>query len=98
MLAGGHCSMLTEHAVAGFYLLGTLSTRNDDPSRASRPFDRTRDGFVMSEGAGMLVLEELSHAQKRGARIYAELSGCGPLQTPTASLIHRLTAEAAICA
>ena len=76
-LAGGHCSMLTEHAVAGFYLLGTLSTRNDDPLRASRPFDRTRDGFVMSEGAGMLILEELSHAQKRGARIYAELSGCG---------------------
>ena len=76
-LAGGHCSMLTEHAVAGFYLLGTLSTRNDDPLRASRPFDRTRDGFVMSEGAGMLILEELSHAQKRGARIYAELTGCG---------------------
>ena len=76
-LAGGHCSMLTEHAVAGFYLLGTLSTRNDDPLRASRPFDRTRDGFVMSEGAGILILEELSHAQKRGARIYAELTGCG---------------------
>lgn len=77
VLAGGHCSMLTEHAVAGFYLLGTLSTRNDDPLHSSRPFDRTRDGFVMSEGAGMLILEELSHAQKRGARIYAELTGCG---------------------
>jgi 3-oxoacyl-[acyl-carrier-protein] synthase II len=77
VLTGGHCSMLTEHAVAGFYLLGTLSTRNDDPSRASRPFDHNRDGFVMSEGAGMLVLEELCHAQNRGARIYAELSGCG---------------------
>jgi len=77
VLAGGHCSMLTEHAVAGFYLLGTLSTRNDDPLRASRPFDRTRDGFVISEGAGMLILEELTSARRRGARIYAELSGCG---------------------
>ena len=77
VIAGGHCSMLNEKTLAGFHLLGTLSTSMSDPQRASRPFDRTRDGFVMSEGAGILVLEELSHAQKRGARIYAELSGYG---------------------
>ena len=77
VVAGGHCSMLNELTVAGFHLLGTLSTSNDEPQRASRPFDRTRDGFVMSEGAGILILEELSHALKRGARIYAELSGYG---------------------
>jgi len=77
VIAGGHCSMLNEITLAGFHLLGTLSTSNDKPQRASRPFDRTRDGFVMSEGAGILILEELSHAQKRGARIYAELSGYG---------------------
>ena len=69
--------MLNEFSVAGFHLLGTLSTSNNEPQRASRPFDRTRNGFVMSEGAGILILEELSHAQKRGARIYAELSGYG---------------------
>ena len=77
VVAGGHCSMLNEFTVAGFHLLGTLSTSNDEPQRASRPFDRKRDGFVISEGAGILILEELSHAQKRGARIYAELSGYG---------------------
>jgi 3-oxoacyl-[acyl-carrier-protein] synthase II len=77
VIAGGHCSMLNEITLAGFHLLGTLSTSMNDPQRASRPFDRTRDGFVMSEGAGILILEELSHAQKRGARIYAELSGYG---------------------
>ncbi len=77
VVTGGHCSMLNELTVAGFHLLGTLSTSNSEPQRASRPFDRTRDGFVMSEGAGILILEELSHAQKRGARIYAELSGYG---------------------
>ncbi len=77
VIAGGHCAMLNEHTIAGFHLLGALSTRNDDPQRASRPFDRSRDGFVMSEGAGILILEEQSAAQKRGARIYAELSGYG---------------------
>jgi 3-oxoacyl-[acyl-carrier-protein] synthase II len=77
VIAGGHCSMLNEHTVAGFHLLGTLSTRNDEPHRASRPFDRSRDGFVMGEGAGILILEERAAAQKRGARIYAELSGYG---------------------
>ena len=77
VIAGGHCSMLNEFTVAGFHLLGTLSTSNSEPQRASRPFDRTRNGFVMGEGAGILILEELSHAQKRGARIYAELSGYG---------------------
>jgi 3-oxoacyl-[acyl-carrier-protein] synthase II len=76
-VAGGHCSMLSEFVVAGFYLLGTLSQHNEEPTKASRPFDRKRDGFVMGEGAGLLILEELSHARKRGARIYAELSGYG---------------------
>jgi 3-oxoacyl-[acyl-carrier-protein] synthase II len=77
VVAGGQCSLISEFSIAGFYLLGTLSTQNSDPPRASRPFDRNRDGFIMGEGAGILILEELSHAQKRGARIYAELSGYG---------------------
>jgi 3-oxoacyl-[acyl-carrier-protein] synthase II len=86
VITGGHCAMITEFAVAGFYLLGTLSTRNDEPQRASRPFDLDRDGFVIGEGAGVLVLEELSHALKRGARIYAELAGYG-----SSSNSYRLT-------
>lgn len=77
MLAGGteasHC--LT--GMAGFCAMRALSTRNDEPERASRPFDRDRDGFVVSEGCGMLALEELGHARRRGASIYAELRGYG---------------------
>jgi 3-oxoacyl-[acyl-carrier-protein] synthase II len=77
MLSGGCHSMIHPFGVTGFNLLGALSTSNDEPTRASRPFDRCRDGFVLGEGAGMLILEELEHAKRRGAKIYGELSGYG---------------------
>jgi len=77
MLAGGSEASVTPLGVAGFCALKALSTRNDEPEKASRPFDRARDGFVISEAAGVLVLEELAHARQRGARIYAELLGSG---------------------
>src|SRR5262245_42998563 len=77
MLAGGSHSMLHPLGVTGFNRLTALSTRNDAPQRASRPFDKDRDGFVLGEGAGMLILEELEHAKRRGAKIYAELTGYG---------------------
>jgi 3-oxoacyl-[acyl-carrier-protein] synthase II len=77
MLAGGTDRLVEELMVMGFGLLGALSTRNDEPQRACRPFDRTRDGFVLGEGAGMVVLESLDHALARGARIHAELLGYG---------------------
>jgi len=77
MLAGGTHTMIHPFGVTGFVLLTALSTRNDDPPRASRPFDRLRDGFVLGEGAGMVVLEELEHAKRRGARIYGEITGYG---------------------
>ncbi|MEA2624092.1 MAG: 3-oxoacyl-[acyl-carrier-protein] synthase [Candidatus Binatota bacterium] len=76
-LAGGFDSMVTPVGLAGFCLLGALSTDNDEPDRASRPFDRTRNGFVLGEGAGFLVLEEWERACARGARIHAELAGDG---------------------
>jgi 3-oxoacyl-[acyl-carrier-protein] synthase II len=76
-LAGGFDSMLNPVGLAGFCLLSALSTDNDTPLRASRPFDLTRNGFVLGEGAGMLVLEEWEAARQRGARIYAELAGDG---------------------
>lgn len=77
MLAGGSESATTPLSIGGFCSARAMSTRNDDPEGASRPFDRDRDGFVLSDGAGCLVLEELEFARARGARIYAELSGFG---------------------
>jgi len=86
VVTGGHCSMVSEFSVAGFYLLGTLSTCNEEPQKSSKPFDLNRDGFILGEGSGILVVEELDHALKRGARIYAELSGYG-----SSSNAYRLT-------
>jgi 3-oxoacyl-[acyl-carrier-protein] synthase II len=76
-LAGGSEASVVHIGLAGFGAMKALSIRNDEPERASRPFDRDRDGFVMSEGAGVVVVEELGHAKARGAKIYCELSGYG---------------------
>lgn len=77
MIAGGTESVITPMAIGGFAVMKALSTRNDDPERASRPFDSGRDGFVMGEGAGVVILETLEHARKRNAKIYAEIAGYG---------------------
>jgi 3-oxoacyl-[acyl-carrier-protein] synthase II len=77
MITGGVESVVTRTCIAGFGAMKALSTRNSDPQKASRPFDRDRDGFVVGEGSGMLILESLEHAQARGARIYAEMAGYG---------------------
>jgi 3-oxoacyl-[acyl-carrier-protein] synthase II len=77
MLAGGTHTMIHPFGVTGFNLLTALSTRNDEPTRASRPFDRDRDGFVLGEGSGMVILESLEHARARGAKIHGEIAGYG---------------------
>jgi 3-oxoacyl-[acyl-carrier-protein] synthase II len=77
VVTGGSDACLTPYVFGGFDVLRAMSTRNDDPQRACRPFDRERDGFVMAEGAGVLVFEELEHARRRGARIYGEVAGFG---------------------
>jgi len=77
MLAGGAEATIMEIGIGGFCAMKAMSTRNDDPQHSSRPFDKERDGFVMGEGAGVVVLEEYEHARARGARIYAEFSGYG---------------------
>jgi len=77
ILTGGAESVISEAGVGGFNAMKALSERNDDPKNASRPYDKDRDGFVMGEGSGVLVVEELEHALKRGAKIYCEIAGCG---------------------
>ena len=75
MITGGSEAAITHMGLGGFASMRALSTRNDDPTRASRPFDRDRDGFILAEGAGILILEAEELARRRGARIYAEVAG-----------------------
>ena len=77
IVSGGSEAAVTEAGIGGFNAMKALSERNDDPATASRPFDKDRDGFVLGEGAGALILEDYHHAVKRGAKIYAELIGGG---------------------
>jgi 3-oxoacyl-[acyl-carrier-protein] synthase II len=77
MVAGGTEAAITPTGIAGFCVMKALTTRNDEPTKASRPFDAKRDGFVPAEGAGILILEELDHARRRGAHIHAEIAGVG---------------------
>jgi 3-oxoacyl-[acyl-carrier-protein] synthase II len=89
MVAGGSEAAITPMGIAGFNSMKALSTRNDDPATASRPFDLNRDGFVMGEGAGIIILEDLEHAKARGAKIWAEMAGIG-----FTADAHHLTAPA----
>ena len=89
MFAGGSDACITPMGVGGFAVMKALSTRNDSPETASRPFTASRDGFVMSEGAGIVVLEEFEHAKKRGAHIYGEVIGFG-----TSADAHHITSPA----
>jgi 3-oxoacyl-[acyl-carrier-protein] synthase II len=95
MLTGGAEACITPLTFGGFIALRAMSTRNDEPQKACRPFDLQRDGFVMAEGAGIIIVEELNHALNRGAPIYAELIGSGmtarPMPTTSPSLIRRPT-------
>ena len=77
MVTGGAEAAIFASGVGGFNAMKALSTRNEEPEKASRPFSASRDGFVMGEGAGILILEELEHAKARGAKIYAEMVGAG---------------------
>ncbi len=77
ILSGGSEAVISEAGVGGFNAMKAMSERNDDPKTASRPYDKDRDGFVMGEASGIVVLEELEHAKARGARIYCEIAGCG---------------------
>ena len=88
MVTGGAEAAIYEGGVGGFNAMHALSTRNDEPEKASRPFSASRDGFVMAEGSAVLILEELEHAKARGARIYAEVAGCG-----MSADAHHLTAS-----
>ena len=88
IITGGAEAAITPGGLGGFNAMHALSTRNDDPQRASRPFSKSRDGFVMGEGAGILVLEELEHAKARGAKIYCEIAGAG-----MSADAHHLTAS-----
>jgi 3-oxoacyl-[acyl-carrier-protein] synthase II len=89
MFTGGAEASITPIGIAGFCSMKAMSTRNDDPEKASRPFDKDRDGFVMSEGSGVLILEEYEHAKNRGAKIYAEIVGYG-----STADAHHITAPA----
>ena len=88
IVAGGAEAAICEAGVGGFNAMKALSTRNDEPEKASRPFSASRDGFIMGEGAGCLILEELEHAKARGAKIYAEMVGAG-----MSADAHHITAE-----
>src|SRR5205809_7071630 len=77
ILTGGSEAVISEAGVGGFNAMKAMSERNDDPKTASRPYDKDRDGFVMGEASGILILEELEHAKARGAKIYCEIGGCG---------------------
>lgn len=97
MICGGAESTIRPTGLAGFCSMRAMSTRNDAPEKASRPYDIDRDGFVMGEGAGVLIVESLDHALARGAKIYAEVIGYGMSGDATISQIRILTAQDGVC-